>query len=414
MRPVSKIMIDLIQSVGASGVQLCITLIATPIMTRLYDPTAYAAFGIINNLATTMVGIGLLSLPNAYPLEKDASQRDALLQTMQRILMGLVGLAVIGALGMGIMHRSDYTIAALTFFPVLVLTFGIRQITMSIATLHANFKRISLGQVIEPACSRIGSIGLGALFGSHPAFILGAVAAGNIAAAKIIGKTLWHRDVHPAQPRTSLLATLRRYSDFVIFNTASSQVQPLVMLAVQVTIVAAFSAHDAGQYILAVSILTLPASMIGFATARVVYRHFIEIEQTDPQQLTRHLLRAVFLYLMIGMLILSPIYFFGETIFTIAFSKVWTQAGAIASSLSIAYVGTFALNGVQSIFRVTRRLRLQCMLEVISGAIMLATVALSFHSLTFATAMHVLAVLWLLRNGLMLAACIAIAYTDKK
>jgi O-antigen/teichoic acid export membrane protein len=414
MKPVSKIFLDISKSVGASGVQLLITLVATPIMTRLYAPETYAAFGIINTLATTVVGIGLLSLPNAYPLEKDPYRAQELLQTMRRLLMLLVVMATLAAIAMGITHRADYGIAALALFPVLVFTFGIRQMAMAVATAHANFHRISIGQIIEPACSRIGSIGLGAAIGSHPAFILGSVAIGNVAAAMTIGKTSLRETLRvffsAITQRISIRPSLRRYSDFVVYNTASLQAQALVMLAVQMGFAAIFSPHDAGQYILAVSILTLPATIVALATSRVVYRHFIEIEQTNPAQLSRHVAVAMLLYFIAGITILSPIYFFGETIFTIAFSEVWSQAGTVASSLSMAYVGMFVFNGVQSIFRVTRRLKLQFFLEIITCGIMLIVIITGFRHLTFPDAIHILSTLWIARNVVMLAAFLTVAH----
>ena len=414
MQPVSKIVMDLTKSVGASGVQLLITLLSTPIMTRLYDPTAYATFGIVNMLATTIVGIGLFSLPNAYPLEKDDAQHTSLLQTMLALLTIWILVTAVTATIAAATGAVHISLPVLILLPVLVLTFGIRQITMAIATAHANFHRIAVGQVVEPACSRFGSIALGAALGSHAVWILGSVAVGNLVAAYTIGKTTFRNTMGQWRSlvphRLPLMPTLKRYGDFVVYNTASLQAQSLVMLGIQMGIAAFFSTHDAGQYILAASILTLPATMVALATSRVVYRHFIEVEHTHPQRLSQELLRATLLYLAAGIIILSPVFFFGETIFTIAFSDVWTQAGSIARILSLAYVGTFVFNGVQSIFRVTRRLRLQFILEMISCGIILAVVLFVFPQLDFWASIHTLAALWLLRNLLMLIACILIAY----
>ena len=75
MQPVSKFFSDIVKSVSSSGVQLIITMVSTPLMTRLYEPAAYTSFGVINMLATTIVGVGLLSLPNVYPIEKDPQRR---------------------------------------------------------------------------------------------------------------------------------------------------------------------------------------------------------------------------------------------------------------------------------------------------------------------------------------------------
>ena len=101
MNQFSKLLRNSSKTIGASGVQFLITLLTTPIMTRLYEPAAYASFGIIHTAATVLVGIGLLSLPNAYVAQKDAATREELMKSMVLLLAGLVifsCLAVIGTI----------------------------------------------------------------------------------------------------------------------------------------------------------------------------------------------------------------------------------------------------------------------------------------------------------------------------
>lgn len=77
MKPISKIVENLSKSVGASGFQFIITLFSTPIMTRLYAPEDYATFSILNGASALLIGIGMLSLPIAYTIEKESSARIA-------------------------------------------------------------------------------------------------------------------------------------------------------------------------------------------------------------------------------------------------------------------------------------------------------------------------------------------------
>jgi O-antigen/teichoic acid export membrane protein len=87
MQPLSKFFSDIVKSIGSSGAQLIITIITTPLMTRLYDPEAYSSFGIVHTLAIAMVGLGLLSLPSAYCLEKQPEKRSEILQVMGILLL---------------------------------------------------------------------------------------------------------------------------------------------------------------------------------------------------------------------------------------------------------------------------------------------------------------------------------------
>ena len=413
MRAAPKILSDVSKSVSSGGVQFLITLLTTPLMTRLYQPEAYATFGIINTMATTTVGLGLLSLPNAYPLEKEAFHREEILRTMARLLSMLVLIALIAATAMAATNLLQVSPIALIFLPILVFTFGLRQILISITTSRADFSTTSLAQIVEPTCSRGSSVALGVLAGSHPAFILFAVAAGHLSTAALIIKRVLKGSIHPLRtlfsPGRSPLAIIRQHFDFAFFNTLSQQAQPLVALGLQLSIASFFTHETAGHYILAVSILSLPVSLIAMTSGSVMYRHFIEIVHTNPTRLASDLKRSIMLYLGGGILVMAPLFFFGETLFAIAFGKNWTHAGHIASILSVAYVSGFILTGAQSIFRVTRTLRLHFKLETISCALMFSFAAVCFNTFAFDTAMICLSALWLLRNGMMLAACLFVA-----
>ena len=105
---------------------------------------------------------------------------------------------------------------------------------------------------------------------------------------------------------------------------------------------------------------------------------------------------------------MSPIFFFGEEIFKFIFGPIWGPAGHMAGVLSISYVGSFALVGVSSVFRVTRRLKLQFYLEFITAILMVAVAVLHFRSLDIYTAVLYLSIIWTVRNVVLLVACIAV------
>ena len=415
MKPVSKFFSDIVKSVSSSGAQVLITLVTTPLMTRLYDPAAYSAFGVIHALATTVVGVGLLSLPNAYPVEKESIHRTEMIQLMLLLLGGLVVVSAISAILLSMAGALEFSALIWALFPVLVLSFGIRQILVSVGIEKAHFSGLSVGQLVEPVVSRGGSIGLGAVLGGHPVFILASVALGHIATSVIVAKMVVKRNLREVR---SLFGSdvkpwhvMKRYADFIIYNTPSQQAQPLAVVGTQMLIIAFFSHDIAGQYILATSILILPSSVVALATAPVIYRDFIERDRTSPETLARYLQRATLLYLFVGAIMLSPIFFFGEEIFKFVFGEVWGPAGKAAATLSIAYVGSFALMGVQSIFRVTKRMRTQFYLEVFTCAAAFAAVAFVVEHVDFETAILYLAVIWGIRNVILL--CAGIVVTNK-
>lgn len=414
MRPVSKIFLDITKSAGAGGIQFLITLVTTPMMTRLYAPEAYAVFGILYSMATLTINIGMLSLQHAYITEKNAAARSDIMQTMLLLLGCWFGLAVLAAMGMAMLHIFHVGAAALLFFPLVVLTYGMRHLLVAVAIARAHFSSTALGQAVEPVCSRGGAVAFGALFGGHPAFMLVAVVFGQLLtvwmiARMVLGSVMreWRALI---RRRTSPLAVLRRYSDFVVYNTFSHQMFSLVLLGIQTAIALRFSPHVAGQYMLATSIVMLPGTLVALTTAPVVYRHFIDVQHVAPERLARHLAKAAVLYLLAAVLILSPLIFFGEPIFSIVFGSVWAQSGAMAQSLSLGYLGSFAVIGVQSIFTVTRRLKMQFTLEVLSCVFVLIVTVASVFFADVKMMIFCLSGVLIFRNVVLLIACFIAVY----
>jgi O-antigen/teichoic acid export membrane protein len=412
MQALPKFFSDIAKSVSSSGVQFAIMMVTTPLMTRLYDPAAYGAFGVVHSIAIAVIGVGMLSLPNVYPQERDTAKRADLVKAMSVMLLALVFLSAIAAAVMAINQSFNLRAATVMLLPLVVATFGIRQIMVSVATECADFNSLSLGQIVEPACARSGAVAFGILSGGHPAFILLSVAVGHLATAYTVAKMTLRDQLHAWRSvlniRINPFRILRQYTDFVVYNTASQQSQMLAMLAIQLSIVAVFSKDIAGQYILAISILNMPVSLVALATAPVLYRHFIDVAHANPAQLTQDVSRATGIYLVLGLLAMSPIFFFGEQIFKFIFGPVWGPAGHMAGILSISYVGSFALIGVSSIFRVTRRLKLQFYLELFTAILMVAVAWLYFADLDIYTAVLYLSIIWTVRNAIMLMTCIAV------
>lgn len=418
MAGISKILSDFTKAIGSSGIQLVITLFSTPIMTRLYAPEAYTSFSIVNSMATLLIGIGLFALPNAYPLEKDRGARLHIIQTMLMLLIGFTALA--GLISAAMIWNSrffadiDIPASAAFFLPVIVFTYGLRQIFIAIANHRANFNPVALGRMVEPMVSRGGSIGLGAVVGGHPALILFSIATGNIVASTIIFRSLSQNIRYALRlcldDRPNPLQVMRRFKEFVVYGTLINQLQAIAMLGIQITLAAQFSEALAGQFILASSIISLPMVLVALATAPVTYRHFIEMASRAPSRIFSQLMLAVLFYLSAGALLLLPIIFWGPEIFHFAFGSTWEKAGSIAGTLAMAYSISFATVGVQSIFRITKQLRLHFILGLSTYSALLILAVYFFHHMAFDHAILAFAGVWALRNIVELISCMIVSF----
>jgi O-antigen/teichoic acid export membrane protein len=384
MQSTPKLFRDLSKTVGASGVQLFITLITTPIMTRLYTPHDYAVFGILMTIATVITGVGMLSLPNAYPLEKVPQwQRRQLPAMLQLLALSALCATLIAALLLRFAMFEGVGWRTLAFVPILVITLGLRQLVIAVATARTQFGTIATTQITEPICSRGGAIALGASIGAHPAFILLAVAGGHLTSTAFLLKRLLHGHAIMLRARLAhalrapLFPVLRHYRDFVWFQTAAAQTPAAMLLGMQLLMAVFLPQAAIGNYILATSILMLPIGVIAMTASSVIYRHFIELAHHQPAQLRASVLRWTRRYALLSLAVFAPLMLAGPWLFEIAFGAPWRLAGEMASVLSPALALLFVLTGIQPIFRVQRRLKLQLALELATGLLVIASLTLS-------------------------------------
>lgn len=142
----------------ATLIGFAISLALTPVMTRLYQPNDYGAFAIINNLATFLASLFLLSLPNALPIIPTWRTRARLLRTLVALTILAFALTTIGTMGYltisylnGFIDSSQWAFA---LTPALVLVISLHRITQSWANADGAFTSMAVARVVHPAVAK--------------------------------------------------------------------------------------------------------------------------------------------------------------------------------------------------------------------------------------------------------------------
>lgn len=402
--------------------QLLITLIATPIMTRIYAPEAYAVFGILYGIATVAVGIGLLSLPNAMAQETNIAIRRKLLRMSYGLLLLVFVIVACAAITKVTFKASlpfaNFSDSSLLLLPVLVVVLGLQRIAINTAIISRAFDALAVGRVVEPLVARGGAIGLAMAFGGQPILILLSIIAGHAltfaAMLRLFPRRAARWLIANLRVRAAPWSIVRDYHDFALYCTLSSQIQPLVILGLQLTILTFYDQQAAGQFVLAMSVINMPVMLIAMTTASITMRHFIDVRTHHPGAMLRDLVIANGLYLVVGSLVLVPLSFFGAAIFAFIFSAPWTQAGEMAAMLSLPFMVAFANVGVQGIFRVLRQLRLQFYFEAVTGIALVGGAVYCFATMAIEQAVITLAMLWLIRNLIEVSLGLAVTYIHSR
>jgi len=305
---------------GAAAAQ-AVALAAVPLLTRLYDPAAFGAFGLLAALSgiAATVAAGRWELAVVLP----ARDEDA---------AGVVALAALAALGTASMAAVVLAVAGdrlpraelLWWLPPSLLLAALAEILAQWALRRERYRRVAAGQGARSAATVAAQAAAGAL-APLPAGLLGGHLLGQAAQVAVL-----LRGAPRAWPGLRRLAAVAaRYREFPLFGApqalvnALSQYGPAVMLA-------AFGEATVGLYWLALRVLTLPDAVLNQPLRQVFYRD----ASRAGADLRARLLRATAALAALGLPVLLAAVLAGPELFAWAFGEGWREAGAFARWLA--------------------------------------------------------------------------------
>lgn len=327
---------------GTSGAQL-ITLLFSPLLTRLYQPEAFGQVGVFLALAAVLIPIAALTLPMAIVLAD--TKTEAI-----RITLLSLGIALINALAFTLLIVFNIEVIAqllnidnaqsyLYWVPIAVFFAAILQVTDNWVIRAQLFKLKAKVAVFHAASINFLKLGVGLLSPSGIALIAIAIFNPLINAFMLIATV---RSKLQTEIKLSLVVNYDwrslfvKYRQFPLFQSpqallnAISQGGPVVVLA------ALFGPASAGFYSFSRSILALPIMLLGKAVGDVFYGRFAnEVNNKNYQKVKTLFIQSTALLMLIGLIPLGIVLLWGPELFLFVFGDGWGKAGMYAQWLSL-------------------------------------------------------------------------------
>lgn len=417
----SAFRLNILQGVGSSGLAFAVTIVTTPLMTRLFPTEAYGAYGLLNTSATIISAFGLLGLPIALAqIRKEAEQRYIFAVSIQIAVLLFCLLLIVVLLAFMLLPDGELAIPVWLLFllPFMVFIHALQRISDSLATAEGHFPALARARVASAVSARGITLVGGWLFQA---------VAGTMALGDSFGKILhiavtahggpfaifWRNiDWRPLR-WSSFSSVFSDYRDFALYSNLAT-ILPLVMtLGVQAIIGKYFGLNETGQFVLAQSILTLPVTLLALASAPVIFHRFVTAADETPERLPRLTLLALLVFLLIGSFCMLPIALFGPELFAFFFGETWRPSGKLASILCYPQTLAFSLTILLSLFRITRDLRLWLILEVVGVVLVIGGFAVAARNLNFDAAIQYLVGLLIGYQILMLVGCLHVVRLHK-
>lgn len=329
-----------------SGLAKIIGVLSIPIITRIYLPEHIGILAIFMALSALLVPFGTLRYSVTLPLPKS----DALAVNLARAcIISLLLVTGLSVLLLGFFATDIFSVLSAEplipywwLLPLSIFGAGLYEILSSWAIRKKEFKTLAISNVWQSISGAVTKIGLG-LLGLKPLGLLIGQLISEASSIVALSNVLY-KDMVRNKSRlntTRMIFLLRYYRDYPIYRMPSqfllifSMQAPLLFSAWQ------FGSDITGQLALALMALALPITLFGNTMGQAYYAEISKIGRKQPQkiyQITKDITKKLFLISLLPFLVLLLL---GPWIFEIVFGAQWTQAGVLASILSVYLLTQF-------------------------------------------------------------------------
>ncbi len=327
------------------------SVLAAPILTRLYSPAEFGTLGVFSALLYTFSSIAALRYEMAFTLVEET--RDIL--NLAVVCAGALGLTTLAiALATYLMPASLYHTLSLGavydyryILPIGFAMIGAYQIFSFVATRTGDFRTIArtrMLQVTGPISQILMGLAHWGGFGLALGFVLGQSAGTTMLASRtILNRATPWREVTLA----GCVAIAHRFRKFPMISSWSALINALGTSQLLLIFLSVFYAGDpAGFVFLTDRVIARPLVIVSTSILQVYLGEAGRNVRSDPAKL-----RARFRQLTLIQLVIVAVWIGGMNIavsyfFVPLFGERWAAAVPYIRMMSIVYVPQFVLQAV--------------------------------------------------------------------
>lgn len=402
--------------VSGTSIAQALTVLASPILSRLYDPAQYGLFGVFMAVATPLINISCLKYDQAVIVARDNDEAADLVTICIATVVGLslCALAALWLTGDWIANRLGEPHAAelLLFVPLFTLFSGWFYANAAWINRHQQYQTISRAMIAQATGTTslqiaLGVIGLGGV-GLTIGRICGAVMS---VAAMAWSGTLGHLALLKRVRRAGQLWRVAKAHDkFPKYNTPVDLIMSFSTNFPSIFLALFFSPAAAGAYWFTYRLLEMPSNVIGEAVRRVFYQRAAGLRREGENVLPLWLKTTLVMAAMAAPPAIV-IVVYAPPLFAFVFGSEWAIAGEFAQWLvlwwatafaripSAALIPVFNLQGYALILELAAlALRIAAVVVAVMIGDALVAVALYAGAGMIRDAMQILFVVWQVRK----------------
>ncbi|MBB1036651.1 MULTISPECIES: lipopolysaccharide biosynthesis protein [Dietzia] len=319
--------------VGGSALGQLVTFIASPLLTRIYSPEAFALLAVITSASSILAVVAAFRIELLIPSVSDDDNANLHVGSGICLAFFFAAIGVPTALLFGAQVEETVGVngiaAWLWLVPLTAAIAAVFQVLNQLAIREGRFGLIASRNAVRPTAMvgsqlllglagvKLAGLSIGLLIGHAVSVVLLIMRSGPGLKQVIAGCGALPRLF---RERGAYLGTLVVSG---LFNVAGTQL-PIVLFAIY------YTAFDTGQLSLTQKTLAAPVALFGSALGQVFLNSFSQRFRAGLA-LRDSFFRVSMVTLVIALVLTLVVAFFGEEIFSFVFGSEWRDAGSYAS-----------------------------------------------------------------------------------
>ncbi len=347
---------------GGSVIAQLIPVLASPLLTRFYNPEQFGQFGMFMAVFAVLSVAATARYELAIPLPRSRVLAAQLVYLAFLAALIVALLIFIGTFAYRII--SAHFLGIYWLFAPLLLFFGIYQATIYWHNRNDRFKLIAESRLVQNGGMTVGQLFLGQLtsFGLELGFVFGVIMAATYSCLRssIFKAYSWNR------AKTRILA--RQYNMLPKYNLIPAMLDALAHQIPLLVIFWYYSSEQAGHYFLAAKILTVPTTFLVGIMAQVYLNEMSVLCRNSKLEIVHYVkskARLCFYVALPSCLLFS---FLAPTFFPVIFGKGWELAGELSRFLVFSAAIRFIVAPLSSYFIAAKQMKLASLWQVLSFA----------------------------------------------
>lgn len=323
---------DVLKLAGGAVIAQSMTILATPIITRIYGPESFGLSALFASITGIIVVVACLRYDLSIVLpEKDEDAANLLALSL------LLATAMSGITIFSVWLCGDKLLSLLNapklepylwIVPISVFLGGVFSALNYWNSRTKRFGRLSVSKVMGSVTATGTQLSAGIAGYPTGGSLIEASLLGSMVSTLMLGWQIWKSEKNSLARCLSWIVIIRmakRYKEFPQISTCSALLNVISWQLPILLLSAFFSTKVTGYYSLSFMMVGLPMSLIGGAIGQVFFQRAAEAQKMNMlSSLTENTFEALLIIGMMPMLLLTVV---GSDLFILFFGESWSEAG---------------------------------------------------------------------------------------